>query len=86
MEFTTAMVLIALIAATVVVIGIYSMRAGASQERKIKHEEFKASLEPTHRERMASLAATRDAEIAKYTQKAPAPTLEGEGTRRIGSE
>ena len=83
MEVSTAVVLIAAIAAAVTTYAIFSVKRGADRDSKVKHEEFKANLQPTHLERMASIAASRDAEIAKATKKEPSPMFDGTATRQI---
>ncbi len=47
--------------------GIWAAKASAAEDARRRHEEFKMGLEPGHRETMAKIAATRDAEVAKYT-------------------
>lgn len=84
MDFYTALLLAAALAATVACYAIYSTSAGAADERKKKHEEFNSALEPHHRETIAKIGAERDAKIAEYTRKPPAQTLDGEA-KRIGN-
>lgn len=67
MTWATAAVYMAAILGLVAAYGILATARGAAGERKRRHEEFKMGLEPGHRETMAKIAATRDAEVAKYT-------------------
>lgn len=55
---------------------LYGIRAASQARRRdveVKAQEANDSRDMQHRERMASIAAQRDTEIAKATHKAPAP-------------
>ena len=76
MDWPLAAVAIVAIVTTGVGYVVYTTRRAAKENRAVSHIEFDASLEPTHRERMASIAAQRDAEIAKATRRDPVKTIE----------
>lgn len=84
MEITTAAFLIAALGASCLAFGIYRASRSTDKDRATKHAEFNASLELTHRERMASIGAHRDEEIAKATGKPPVQTLDNPPQQRLG--
>ncbi len=85
MDQPTAAVLIVVIGAVVIFYAINRVNAGKNNERRIKHDEFMSALQPGHVERMATIAAGRDAAIATATKKEPSPTLEGQAAR-VGTD
>lgn len=73
MDYATAAFLIAIIIGSVAGYAIMRVSNGATRDRELRHKEFTAQLEPLHLERMATIGANRDAEIAKATRKDPMP-------------
>jgi len=79
LDVMTGWVIIAAIAAFVVIYGICAAARGAAAERRIKHEEFRARLPLEHQERLSSISANRDVEMAKSLKAEPKPMIMIEG-------
>ncbi|CAN7377363.1 hypothetical protein LJR220_003360 [Bradyrhizobium sp. LjRoot220] len=86
MDVSTGAVLVSAIGAAVAVYAIHSIGRGKDRDSKVKHDEFKAALEPGHREAMTKIAANRDIEIAKATKKEPSPVIDGTATRQLAND
>jgi len=83
METTTAVFLVSIVVASVIVYAIRATTSAADKDRAVRHEEAKAKLPLDHQEQMARIAAQRDSEIAKATGKNTPATIDATATRAI---
>jgi len=63
------LLILVILGGLVTLVGIIAARNTSKRKDEMKHQEFEDTVESTHRERMATIAATRDQEIAKHTGK-----------------
>lgn len=75
-DFTVAVLGVTFLIVVAVCYGIAASSYNTSEERRTRHEEFKARLGPEHEEKMAKIVAERDAIFAKYGNNPLRPVTE----------